>query len=235
MQPRSITWILTITALLTALWATLFIYTTAASPAIQTLTDQISAIESQGAWFIFNYLNASLLTLAITASLASLYTYCRDSDLLWANIALVFVPIYAACNLVAYLSQVFVVPGLIQMAHEPQTAATAEILLRLTVHTWPGSFVEFLNGLAYAVLGIPSIILSILLARISKTMQTGSWVFALSGLFSIIALFGIGLSIPLLKYFSPLGGFLALTGLILFARQFYRQAQNALPHPGIVH
>ena len=226
MKTRNLAWILLFTALTTTVWALLLIYTTATSPTANTLSDQISIIENQGVLFILIYLNAGLLTLAFSASLSGLYLYCRDAYPLWATLALVFIPVYAACNLVAYLSQVFVVPGLLQMAHDPQTASTAEILLRMAIHTWPGSIIEFINGLAYAVMGIPAIILGILISRKARGLLTGGILLALSGLLSIVALLGIGFANPIIKFISPLGGLLALASLILLALQFLRQPES---------
>ncbi len=226
MKTHVLGWILLFTALITTLWAILFIYTSATSPAVNTLADQVTIIENQGFLFILNYLNAGLLTLAFSASLAGLYLYCRDSQPLWATLALVFIPVYAVCNLIAYLSQVFVVPGLLEMYHNPQTSSSAEILLRLAIHTWPGSITEFINGLAYAVMGIPAIILGLIMFKGTVRLRSGSLFFASGGLLPIIALLGIGLANPLLKLLSPLGGLLALVGLVLLGRQFLR-------HPGI--
>lgn len=235
MKTRTLGWILLFTALITTLWAILFIYSAATSPAVNTFTDQISIIENQGSLFILIYLNAGLLTLGFGASLAGLYLYCRDSQPLWATIALVFIPAYTLCNLIAYLSQVFVVPGLLEMYRDPQTSSMAEILLRLTIHTWPGSITEFINGLAYAIMGIPSMILGIIMYQKSKALRAGSLFLAFSGLLPIVALLGIGLNNAILKFFSPLGGFLALVGLILLGRQFLRHQEftpfTAYPNP----
>lgn len=233
MKTQSLGWILLFTALITAIWAILFIYTSAISPVVNTLADQISIIENQKALFFLNYLNAALLTLAFSASLAGLYLYCRDTQPLWATIALVFIPVYTVLNLVAYLSQVFVVPGLLEMVHDQQTASTAKILLRLVIHTWPGSVVEFINGLAYAVMGLPAMILGLIMYRKSRGLRAGSLFFAFSGLLSILALLGIRLSNPLMKFLSPLGGLLALVGLVLLGRQFLHQLEieSASAHP----
>ena len=223
MKTRTLGWILLFTALITTLWAILFIYTTATSPAVNTISDQISIIENQGSLFILIYLNAGLLTLGFSASLAGLYLYCRDSQPLWSTIALVFIPAYTLCNLVAYLSQVFVVPGLLEMYREPQTTSTIEILLRLTIHTWPGSITEFINGLAYAIMGIPAMILGIIMYRKSQVLRAGSQFFAFGGLLPIIALLGIGLENPMLKFLSPLGGLLSLIGLTLLGIMFLQK------------
>lgn len=71
--------------------------------------------------------------------MTAVYVYCRQHNLLWATVGFVFVPMYGLVNLLCYLSQVFVVPELLQWYQQPDMHAMAAPLLALTIHTWPGS------------------------------------------------------------------------------------------------
>jgi hypothetical protein len=216
-----------IVAAITVLWAVLFMVTEVAMPAVPTLAGRIALIEGSLGLFVLNYANAGLLTLAAVVMLAALCVYCRQEDPLWTAVALVFVPIYGLANLVVYLSQVFVVPGLLDLYRDPATAAVAEILLRLALHTWPGSAAGFVNALAYAALGIPSVILGLLLARRAPCLRAGGRLLALSGVLAVVALVGVGIGDATLAFLSPLGGFVYLVGLILLGVRFLRA-----PSPG---
>jgi hypothetical protein len=50
-----------------------------------------------------------------TAQMTGLYLQCRPAAREWSLIGLVFVPVYCLLNLIAYLSQIALVPGLVQL------------------------------------------------------------------------------------------------------------------------
>ncbi len=207
------------TMITTAIWAAIMVIDGATAEPIATLAEKIDSLGKPGFLFYFNYVNATLITILCTMLFTAFYLYCREDERFWSTIAAVFIPIYGLGNLVAYLSQVFVVPRLLALHRVAETASTAEVLLGLTLHTWPGSAVEALNGLSYAVLGIPSIILGVIMYRKAKGLRVGSVLLALSGVLSMIALVGVGLGSAVLASASPLGGFIFLVTLMFFLRQ----------------
>jgi hypothetical protein len=215
-------------AFLTALWAGLFVVEQATAPPAHTLADKIIAIEDNMGLFVVNYTNASLLTLLTVATLAGFAVYCWNENPLWSAVAFAFVPIYGLANTLAYLSQVFVVPGLLDLYRHPETAAVAETLLNLTIHNWDGSAVAFVNALAYAVLGIPSILLGVLMYRRGQGLRRGSLLLVLSGVMSMVALIGVGVDSAGLALMSPLGGFVYMVALILLGVNFLRQPQSLI-------
>ena len=83
------------------------------------------------------------------------------------------------------------VPNLFELHRTPETASIATVLLGLTLYTWPGSAVEFLNGLSYAVLGIPSIVFSVIMFCRVNAFRAGKVLLALSGILSMIALIAL--------------------------------------------
>ena len=211
-------------ALTTALWAGLMVATQMTAEPVTTLEAKITSLGTLNFWFYLNYVNAALITLLTVATLVGFYLYCRDGDVLWSTIGLAFVPIYGMGNLVAYLSQVFVVPGLLELYHAPGTTTIAQTLLGLTIQDWPGSAIAALNGLSYAVLGIPSIIFAALMFYKSRGLRAGSALLALSGALSIVALTGVALRNPTLSALTLVSGFAYLLALLLIGRFFLRQS-----------
>lgn len=224
MSTRNIGIITLITASLTGMWGILFLYTASSAAPANTIAEQVYAIENYYELFMLNYTNAGLLTVVCIVMLAGFYAICRDDAPLWTSVAFVFIPIYGVGNLVVYLSQVFVLPGLLDRYHKPATEAMAEVMLGLILHTWPGSFTGFVNGLAYAALGIPSIIFGILLYRKAPAYHFGGLLLAASGMLSILALVGISIGSSVLSLLSPLGGFVFMLGIILLGVKFMRSS-----------
>lgn len=130
---------------------------TSAGP-METFEQAVAYASRLHSLFYVTYLNAALLTLVAVALFAALYAWLKPIAPGWAVIGLTFVPIYGVFNLAAYLSQVTLVPGLVTLRLDPHTTYMAEVLLRQTLLAWSESAGAFFNGLAYAILGIPSIL-----------------------------------------------------------------------------
>lgn len=212
-----------ITAAVTVLWLVFTIAGVATSPPTPTLGDKIFAIQSGMLLHVLTYINAALITLAAVLTFCALYFFCREQGPFWALVGLVFVPIYGLANLVAYLAQIFVVPGLIAMASDPASRSTAYTLLSMTLHTWPGSAVLFLNQLAYAVLGIPSIIYGLQMGQVEGGLKLSGWLLAASGVLSMLAFIGLGFNSPVLMNLTLVSGVVFLAALILMSVRLRRR------------
>ncbi len=211
-------------AVVTVAWVITFIIGEASSPPVETIADKVAAVESQGVLFFATYANAALLTVLAVFVFAGFYVYCRPRHELWSAIGFAMVPVYGIGNLVSYLSQVLVVPELLIVYHDPAHQKTAQVLLQLTLHTWPGSATEALNSGAYAALGIPSIIFPVIALRHEKGLRIGGLLLGLSGVLSIIAFVGVLFALRFLLVLSPLGGFVFLVSLFPIARHFLRRS-----------
>lgn len=209
-------------ALSTFAWAIIMVVSESGSPQVDSLEDKIDLIRSQSGLYTACYLNAALLTLFTVLFMSAIYASSQERDYLWSTIAFAFVPIYGLANLVAYLSQVFLVPTLLQLYEDPASQATAKILLKLAIHTWPGSAIEALNGMAYAVLGIPSIVFSLIFMRTPRLLQIGGFLLALSGVMSIVAFIGLLTSIGYLTLLSVAGGVVFLISLFPISIHFLK-------------
>ncbi|NIM92957.1 MAG: hypothetical protein GTO18_04510 [Anaerolineales bacterium] len=191
MKTKKIGVLALVAALITFIWGVQKAIVELANPPVETLAGRIAAIEGSFGMFSLNYSLAALLTIACGMSLAAFSFYTRSRYPLWSTIAMTFIPVYMLANLFAYLSQIYILPRLLELLQQASSTALAEGLIRMSMHTWPGSVIEFINQLAYAVLGIPSIILASQLFRMAGSFRFGALCLALSGILSILAFFGI--------------------------------------------
>jgi hypothetical protein len=199
--------------ILTVLWLGLLIADMATAGPLETF-EQVAAHASRlHGLFYATYLNVALLTVAAVALFAVLYAWLKPAAPGWIVIGLVFTPIYGALNLVAYLSQVTLVPALVALRLDPQYTATADVLLRLTLQAWPQSAMAFFNGLAYAILGIPSMLYGALLWRRSGALRWGGVLLALNGVACILGVIGALTGSALLGQGALVGGVLFLAAL----------------------
>jgi hypothetical protein len=223
MSQRALALVSLITLLGTTLWVVLML---AGGVPPAAFDAALARVSSPGVLFYLTYLNAALLvTIPATILMALLYTYCKPCLPDWAGrMAVIFVPVYCTLNLFAYLSQVTLVPLLADLHAQPQYSAAAEVLLRLTIQDLPGSVVGFFNGLAYAILGIPSIIFGIGLARRpGAALRVGGTLLALNGAACILGVAGFLAKIPALGFGTVAGGGLFFLALFPLTWAFFRE------------
>ena len=211
--------------IVTVLWLALLIVDIAGAGPLDTF-EQVSAhVSGLDALYYLTYANAALSVLATTLLFGALYLYCKAIAPELALLGLIFVPAYAALNLVVYLSQLTVVPALLTAHEQPQHQAAVELLLRQTIQMWPGSGVAFLNGLGYAVLGIPSIILGAILLWQRGLLRLAGALLALNGIACLVGLIGTLAGSELLGAGSLVGGALYLLALIPLNVAFWTGGQ----------
>lgn len=215
-----LTWLVAAT---TAVWIVLLIIEQAGRPPSATLAEHIAALEANRSLFIINYVNAALITLFTVMMLAAYLEQLHAYSPLWAAVGAAFVPIYGLANLAVYLAQVFVVPELLDLYHQPETARLGEALMGLALHDWPGSVAGYINALAYAALGVASLVAGLLLYRWSGWPRPGGLLLALSGLLSLVAL--AGLRVPVLASLTLVSGAVYLLALILLGLGLARRPE----------
>jgi hypothetical protein len=164
--------------------------------------------------FYLTYINAAIVTITAVMLFTALYIYYKPMVPAWSAIGVMFVPIYGAMNLVVYLSQVTVVPRLFQLQTLSEYQAFSQFFLGQAIQQWPGSIVFIVNNLAYAILGLPSIIFGLLMLKSTGVLRLGGFFLALSGLASIMGFIGIIAQIAWLSKGSLLGGILFLLALV---------------------
>ena len=208
--------------IVTVLWLALLIADTAGAGPLDTFEQVLAHVSDPDALYYLTYANAALTVLATTLLFAVLYLYCKTTAPELALLGLVFVPAYAALNLMVYLSQLTVVPSLITAHQQVQHQAAAELLLQQTIQMWPGSTVSFLNGLGYAILGIPSVILGAILLWQRGFLRLAGALLALSGIACLVGLVGMLVGSELLGIGSLVGGGLYLLALIPLNVAFWK-------------
>lgn len=180
------------------------------------------------------YLNvAFLVTLPVTLLMAALYGRFGARVPRWAGLsAVVVVPVYCTLNLVVYLSQITVVPMLVEMSRQPGMGTTSDVLLTLTLQALPGSAFSFFNLLAYAILGIPSLVFGVALARESgRWLRAAGRLLSLSAIGSVAGFAGAITRFDLLRAGAVAGGVLFLFALVALVVGLSRTAAPQSPAP----
>lgn len=213
-MPRLVALLSLICLVLTGLWIGLLIADVASAGPPETFEQVAAHAARLHGLFYATYLNAALLTVAAVALFAALHAWLKPTAPGWIAVGLVFVPIFGTLNLVAYLSQVTLVPALVTLRADPRYAEAAELMLRLTLQAWPASAMAFLNGLAYAILGIPSMLYAVLLWRRGGALRWAGLLLALNGAACILGVIGFLIGSALLAQGVMIGGVLFLLALL---------------------
>lgn len=164
------------------------------------------------------YLNATLVTLAATMLFAALHIRYSAAASQLGRIAFSFTPVYCTLNLMVYTLQLSVVPNLLD-AGDPVSERLLETLL---LQAWPGSAIAFINGLAYAVLGIPSILYGRLMMREGSLLGLAGLLLALNGIACMLGVAGFVVGSSLLGLGTVIGGVFFLLALIPMGIVFIR-------------
>lgn len=228
MRRRTLSWLAFALATTTAVWVVLLIVGQTAIARADTLPQKIATLDPPGALFYATYTDAALLTLLTVIFFVGLHRFTREVAPFWSTAVAAFIPMYGLANLVAYLSQIFVVPRLLALYRAPASSDVALVLLDLALQDWPGSAVQALNLGAYALLGIPSIVYGITMARMDRRLWMGSALLALSGVFSFAALTGVAVRSALLSSLTLVSGAVFLVAVILLGFRLRRISGSAL-------
>jgi hypothetical protein len=222
---RPLAWLTLAVIATTTLWVILVIVGQATAEPVQTLTEKAATLMPLGPLFYVTYLNAALITLLDAALFALLYLLCRDEAPAASLVGLVCVPMYGLSNLIAYLSQIILVPHLLRLYQAPETTQIARALLGLSLQDWPGSAVSALNLGAYALLGIPSILYAVPLASRLPGLRLGAGLLTLSGVLSLLAFAGVIVGSAVLQALTLVSGFIFLAALIMMDVRFFQTGE----------
>jgi hypothetical protein len=214
--------ILSITCLiLTILWLVFLIADMASAGPMETFEQVLAHVSKLNALFYLTYSNAALITVSAVMLFAALYIHYKSSAPEWSAIAVAFVPIYGVLNLIAYLSQITIVPHLLELLSQPEYQVPARFMLQQSIQTWPDSAIAILNGLAYAVLGIPSVIFGVLMTKSDPALRVGGVLLALNGIACIAGFIGV-------QQGTLIGGVLFLLALVPMSWVFLKQSKTSV-------
>jgi hypothetical protein len=178
-------------------------------------SDYLCWVSKPDIFFIGNYINASILTITALILFSSLYLFLKEKFEINSFIGIIFIPVYGVLNIVCYSIQISVVPFI---ASSGMTHNDSIILAAMLIQANPQSLIGFINGLAYAILGIPSVIYGFLLIKSSK--KYSGFFLLLSGVFSVAGLFGYFINNPVISKGIMAGGVLFLIALVFLVIEF---------------
>lgn len=208
--------------ILTFLWLVLMIIEMQIVGSIDNFERALAYVSTRGWLFSINYINAAFITIVAIMLYTGLYLYFEAEFHIWSSIALVFIPIYGMLNLLSYFSQITVIPSLLRFREKSKNPDSYDVLIGQIVHLLPGSVVSILNGLAYAVLGIPSIIFGAFMLNEGMLMSIAGVLILLNGVACITGFIGIAMRNIHLKLGTMIGGILFAAALILLTIAFYQ-------------
>jgi hypothetical protein len=212
------------------LWLALMIAGMASAGPLDTFDQVVAYVSRLDALFYAAYVNAAfLVTIPAILFMTALGRRCRSVSDSAVELGAAFIPIYGALNLVCYLSQITVVPMLVELRRADGQQALADALLRMMIHQWPSSAVAFFNALAYGLLGIPSIIFGLALTKHDKPAKLGGVLLALSGVASIVGVVGMLIHSKALSLGVMIGGVLYVLALAALTDHFRRLARHPRP------
>ena len=151
--------------ILTVIWVILTAISMSGIDPVWSNFDFVRWVADPDVFFTMNYVNVTFLTIVVIILFSYLFNYYKDQWRVATVAGLIFIPVYGIINLFCYSIQISIVPAMARTALENQ-----EDVIRVSqfIQANSNSSVGLLNGLAYAILGIPSIIYGILLFRSSK-------------------------------------------------------------------
>jgi hypothetical protein len=180
-----------------------------------TYIDYVNWAANPDIFFTGNYINATLLTINAVALYAFLYVFLKNKYENYAMLGLVFIPIYGVLNIISYSIQISVVPLIASSSLDsPDKIYFASQFIQANSK----SIIGFMNGMAYAILGIPSMIYGFLMFRESKKISGA--LITLNGVFCIVGIVGYTINNTLLGMGIMIGGIIFMGGLVAMAFEF---------------
>ena len=180
-----------------------------------TYTDYVNWASKPDFFFTGNYINATLLTITAVVLFTFLYGFLKKKYESYAVLGLVFIPIYGIINIICYSIQISVVPLIaINSLDSPDKIFFASQFIQANSK----SIIGFMNGLAYAILGIPSMIYGFLMLKESKKIS--GVLITLNGVFCIIGIIGYIIKNNVLATGIMIGGIVFMAGLAAMAFEF---------------
>lgn len=184
-----------------------------------TNIDYVNWAANPDIFFTGNYINATLLTITAVALYVFLYGFLKNKYENYAMLGLVFIPIYGILNIICYSIQISVVPLIASSSLEsPDKIYFASQFIQANSK----SIIGFVNGMAYAILGIPSMIYGFLMFKESKKIS--GVLITLNGIFCIIGIVGYTINNSILSMGVMIGGIVFMGSLVALAFEFKNNA-----------
>ncbi|MFZ5354862.1 MAG: hypothetical protein ACOZCL_19350 [Bacillota bacterium] len=177
--------------------------------------DYLKWVSNPDVFYTVNYVNATVLTFAVVWLFTLLFMYFLDKNKKLALIGLMFIPFYGVMNIVCYSIQITIVPSI---AYNTIRTSGDILFAMQLVQSKSESVIGFINGLAYSILGIPSIIYGYMLFKDIKKI---SGIFLLiNGALCIIGIVGYLAKNTILASGVMVGGIAFLISLVFIIFEF---------------
>ena len=213
---RNKLWVFAVLSMVfTGVWLILMIISVSINGSLRTPEEVIEYLRNFKTLYYLTYINAVLVTVAVTIFFSYLYDHCKTLNREWSLAGLIFIPAYSVLNLIVYFSQITVVPKLMGYVF-PEAYS---IMFSQFIQILPYSAMAAMNQLAYGLLGIPSVIFGILLIKNKEISIAGEWLLMLNGVLCILGVIGTASGIEGLSAGSVIGGALFLFSLIAIVRK----------------
>lgn len=172
--------------------------------------------------FIICYLNATVLTVLCLALFWVLFQIFSKFNRAASEIALFFLLIYGTVNLVVYISQFVVLPLLAHNIFKTDLLPDDIDMIYNWIQIAPGAKMARANAMAYAILGIPSIVFGLLIIKHARTGKTGGWLLIVNAMFCIAGVIGIYINNNILQIGTVVGGVIFMVA-VFFIWQMFRK------------
>ena len=169
--------------------------------------------------YTLNYINATIFTFIALVLYTVLFRYLYQKNKLLALLGIVFIPIYGVLNIVCYSMQITIVPSI---ANQTLISSGDMLFASQLIQSKSGTLIGFVNGLAYAILGIPSIIYGYMLINDMKRLS--GLFLVLNGIFCVVGIIGIMVQNSIMSNGVMLGGIAFLLSTVFMVLEFRERA-----------
>jgi hypothetical protein len=223
MAPKPLSHIALATFVSLALWIPLMLLHQISLGSFANPSELVETASHLSGLHYVNYLNALALTILDAALLYGLYQYFKKEIPALGLVAVGVVPVYTTLNVFAYGSQITVLPILVSASAAAPDNLTYQTLIAEFIQ-YGGGIVSSLNGYAYALLGVPSVIFALPLL---KKRGLGTWAGVLlisNAVPCVLSLIGEVAQISVFSWGIVFGGILWTAAVFILWRYFKMEA-----------
>jgi hypothetical protein len=131
--------------------------------------------------------------------------------------------------MVVYLSQITILPNIIEQASSLPPSPAVTFFTLQWMQAYDGSSIGFLNGLAYGILGIPSVTFAIALMRSTKNVfgKITGIMLILNALFCLFGVLSFRIDNIVLAQGTSLGGLVFIISILFLFLMFRKEIQTS--------
>lgn len=203
-----------LTLFFVTIWVVIMIIDLSQEGEMKSFEEVYNYISKLSFGYFLTYVSATFFTITNVILFICFYYIFRQEYPLASLIGILFIPIYGTLNVIAYFSQVTFIPELLELEKVTHQQEIVSFALQQFTQMAPDSFMAFINGLAYALLGIPSIIYGYFMFKHKSVIRTTGILIALSGALSILGMIGGAMNSSVLEKGILFGGFVFWLALI---------------------